>query len=425
MKWKDWDKNLRIRLLGEGLMNVLFWSFFPFMTIFFEERFGDVKAALYLVISQAFSVFASLIGGYCADRYGRKRMMVVSAFSQGGTFILFAFANSPWYESPMLTFISFSLLGVWGALYWPASHAMVADVVEEKDRPAVFAVFYTSINIAVVVGPVLGGFIFYSYRFEMLLSGAVLTFALGFVLQYFLRETITPRTRNRQKKNVWYRVLWEELSDYRVIAKDKNFLLFIVAGVLVAQTFMQLDILLAVYINDVVTEQTLFQLGNWDITVDGKKAFAFILAENGLIVVLFTVFITRVISKYKEKYIFILSSILYAIAISLFSMTNNVWVFVLLMAVFTAAELMVVGIQESFISKLAPKEMRGQYFSAASLRFTIGRMLAPLSLVIVNYAGYNGAFWTLGGLALISAIIYGWMFKRLDNTQSISQATNS
>ncbi|MGI8314525.1 hypothetical protein [Halobacillus mangrovi] len=33
---------------------------------------------------------------------------------------------------------------------------MVADVVPEKERADVFAVFYTSINIAVVIGPLIG-----------------------------------------------------------------------------------------------------------------------------------------------------------------------------------------------------------------------------------------------------------------------------
>ncbi|WP_311202007.1 hypothetical protein [Aquibacillus koreensis] len=67
MKWKDWDRNLRIRLFGEGTMNFLFWSYFPFMTIFFERSFGKDKAGWLLIASQAFSVIASLVGGYCAD----------------------------------------------------------------------------------------------------------------------------------------------------------------------------------------------------------------------------------------------------------------------------------------------------------------------------------------------------------------------
>ncbi|WP_309507315.1 MDR family MFS transporter [Sediminibacillus dalangtanensis] len=417
MRWKDWDRNLKIRLFGEGTTNFLFWSYFPFMTILFENSFGKDKAGWLLVLSQAFSVIASLTGGYCADRFGRKRMMVISSFGQFLTFLLFAFANSPWYQSPIGTFVAFSLLGIWGALYWPASHAMVADVVSERHRASVFAVFYTSINIAVVVGPIIGSFLFYSYRFEMLLAGAVLTGALTIILQRFLGETVTLKIRKKEAKVRWYKAVWDELSDYRIIAKDRTFLLFIIAGVLVAQTFMQLDILIAVYTSEVIDNQTLLQLGDFRLSISGEKAFALVLAENGLLVAIFTVFITRVMNRFKEKPVFVASSLLYAVGIFLYGITESIWMFIFAMALFTLAELMVVGIQESFVAKLAPKQMRGQYFSAASLRFTVGKLMAPLSLVLTNYLAYSFVFATLGLFAVMSAFVYWYMFKKLASKQ--------
>ncbi|UOR13214.1 MDR family MFS transporter [Halobacillus amylolyticus] len=414
MKWRDWDRNLKIRLFGEGTMNVLFWAFFPFMTIYFERSFGKNSAGLLLVLSQVFSVAASLIGGYCADRFGRKRMMVFAAIGESVSFILFAAANSPWLSSPLLTFFSFSLLGVFGALYWPASHAMVADVVAEKHRASVFAVFYTSINIAVVIGPIVGSYIFYTHRFEMLLTGVIITAILAVVLAYFLDETTTVKERVKEKGKKWTTVLWEELNDYRIIAKDRTFLLFIIAGVLVSQTFMQLDILIAVYTSEVVQDQTLVHIGDFKWTISGERAFGLILAENGLLVALFTVLVTRYMNRLKEKRVFISSCLLYAFGMTLYGLTQNVWVFILAMGIFTLAELMVVGIQESFIAKLAPLDMRGQYFSAASLRFTLGRLLAPFSLVATNYFSYQVVFTVIGLLAIGGAVIYSLMFAKME-----------
>ncbi len=64
MKWKDWDLNLKVRLLGEFLTNVLFWMFFPFMAIYFSEHLGKELAGILLIASQLIGVFTNLIGGY-------------------------------------------------------------------------------------------------------------------------------------------------------------------------------------------------------------------------------------------------------------------------------------------------------------------------------------------------------------------------
>jgi MFS transporter, DHA1 family, multidrug resistance protein B len=411
MRIRDWDPNLKVRLFSEAMMNITFWMFFPFLTIYFAEEFGKSKAGLLLVFSQIFSVFANLMGGYCADRFGRKRMMVLSAIGQGLSFIAFGFASSPWYQSPWMGFVAFTIAGVFGSFYWPASQAMVADVVEEKDRSNVFAIFYTSINIAVVIGPILGAIFYVHYRFQLLLVAGMVCISLGLILAKWTRETVPVQKNDAFSPNrKWYYFLKNQLKDYSLIVKDKTFLLFIIAGVLAGQTFMQLDLLIPVYIKDVFKDQSLFSIGDWSFTVKGEQAFGIVLAENGFLVALLTVFVTKWMGKYYERNVFVLSSVVYAISIILFSQTTWIWGFIIAMAVFTFAELMGAGLQQSFVSKLSPEHMRGQYFAAASLRFTISRTIAPLAIPMTVWLGYGWTFFVLTILALLSAAIYWVMF---------------
>ncbi|MCA0989197.1 MFS transporter [Alkalihalobacillus algicola] len=412
MKLRDWDRNLKIRLFGEGMINVLFWMFFPFMAIYFSDSFGKGMAGLLLVLSQVFGVLANLVGGYCADKYGRKRMMLIAAVGQALTFLLFAYANSPWLVSPVLTFVSFSILGIFGSLYWPASHAMIADVVEEKDRNTVFAVFYTALNISVVVGPILGGIFFFQHRFGLLLTAAIVSFGVAFLIAAFIRETAPDQMEKKlvtDSSTKWYGFVKEQLKDYRVIVQDKVFLLFILAGIFVAQTFMQLDLLIAVHLSESVQEQTVSKL--FDIRADGKEIFGWLIAENGLLVALLTVYMTSKMSRFKEKNVFIVSCVIYAMSMIMFGYTTHVWMLVFAMFVFTMGELMVVGIQEGFVSRLAPEHMRGQYFAAASLRFTIGRTIAPLAIPLTAIIGFPLTFSLIGLLALVAAMLYYVMFN--------------
>ncbi|WHX41488.1 MFS transporter [Mesobacillus sp. AQ2] len=419
MRIRDWDRNLKIRLFGEALMNITFWMFFPFLTIYFAESFGKDKAGFLLIFSQLFSVFANLLGGYTADRFGRKRMMVISAFGQGIAFLIFAYAVSPWYTSPMLGFICFALVGVFGSIYWPASQAMVADVVPEKDRSSVFAIFYTQINIAVVVGPILGAIFYVKYRFELMIAVAIISILLALVLAKWTRETVPASAKQARAENgKWYDFLKEQIADYKVIIQDKVFLMFIIAGILAAQTFMQLDLLFPVYTKEMVNNQTVLEFGSKVFTVNGEQAFGLILSENGLLVALFTVAVTKWVTRFPERNVFVLSSFVYAVSILMFGATHWIWGLILAMAVFTLAELMTAGLQQTFISNLAPEKMRGQYFAAASLRYTIGRTIAPISIPLTVWIGYGWTFTILSILAVLSAVLFWVMFRMYENRKA-------
>ncbi len=420
MRIREWDPNLKVRLFSEAMMNITFWMFFPFLTIYFADAFGKNKAGFLLVFSQIFSVIANLMGGYCADRFGRKRMMVLSAIGQGLAFLLFAAASSPWLQSPWIGFIAFAIAGIFGSFYWPASQAMVADVVDEKDRNSVFAIFYTSINIAVVIGPILGAIFYVNYRFQLLLVAGIICILLGLILAKWTRETAPlQKVETLKADRKWYYFLQDQLKDYTLIIKDKTFLLFIIAGILAGQTFMQLDLLFPVYMKEVIDLQTLFSIGDWSFTIKGEQAFGIVLAENGLLVALLTVVITKWMGNFKERNVFVLSSVVYAISIFMFSQTHWIWGFIIAMAVFTFAELMGAGIQQSFVSKLAPEHMRGQYFAAASLRFTISRTIAPLSIPLTVWIGYEWTFIVLCLLALASAGIYWLMFYSFEKRTAV------
>ncbi|CAH0345213.1 MFS transporter [Bacillus sp. CECT 9360] len=421
MRLKDWDNNLKVRLGGESLVNITFWMFFPFLAIFFTESFGKTTAGLLLVFSQVFSVVANLLGGFFADRFGRKKMMVISSIGQGVSFLVFAYASSPWYNSPLLGFVCFTAVSIFGSLYWPASQAMVADVVSEKDRSSVFAIFYTSTNIAVVIGPILGGIFYADHRFELLLAAGVLNALLGFVLYKWISETSPAyKAHAVSADNMnWLRFLLHQLQDYKVILQDKTFLLFILAGVLVAQTFMQLELLIPVYVKETIEPQTLFAIADWSLDLEGEQIFGFLIAENGFLVALLTIVITKWMSVYKEKNVFVLSSFIYGGSMLMFGLTSWIWGLILAMAVFTFAELMTAGIQQGFISKLAPDNMRGQYFAAASLRYTIGRMVAPLAIPMSEWMGYFSTFVTLCVLACLSSVLFAVMFKRFEINQAV------
>jgi DHA1 family multidrug resistance protein B-like MFS transporter len=100
---------------------------------------------------------------------------------------------------------------------------------------------------------------------------------------------------------------------------------------------------------------------------------------------------------------------------ALFSQAGSVWSLAGVMGVFTLAELMCVGPQQMFVTRIAPERMRGQYFAASSLRFTLGRTLAPLSIPLCGWIGFGWTFGLLALLAAAAAVVYKIMFDWYDD----------
>ncbi|GAB1498802.1 hypothetical protein VFC2061_25440 [Listeria monocytogenes] len=111
---------------------------------------------------------------------------------------------------------------------------------------------------------------------------------------------------------------------------------------------------------------------------------------------------------------------LYAIAIFLFGISTGPWGAICAIILFSFAELMTVGLQQTFVSQLAPEDKRAMYFSAAGLRYTLGKVIAPLAITLSTLIGYTGTFTIIGILALISGLIYYYMYSEFEKQRQVS-----
>lgn len=410
MKFKTWDINLKVRLFGEALLDISFWAVFPFLTIYFSDSIGRQTTSLLLILSQALSVITALLGGYFADTYGRKRMMSISVIGEGAGFLIFAIAATTMFHSPYVAFFGFMVASIFMSFYQPASQAMIADVVKPEHRSHVYSIFYMMINIAVVIGPIIGALVFNNYTSQTLLAIVLADLLLLILLTKFGHETapmaLDKELRKAQREKKIGTVLMEQLRNYKLIFKDKVFFLYIIAGVIISQSFMQLDLLFPLYITEVIGDSSIFQ-----VQLTGEQLFGFIVSINGFCVALLTVFFTRLMSQYREKLVFMNSSFLYGVAILLFGITTGPWGAILAIILFSFAELMTVGIQQNFVAKIAPDDKRAMYFSAAGLRYTFGKVIAPLAITLSTLVGYFATFATIAVLAVISGFIYFYMYS--------------
>ncbi|MBP1082236.1 MDR family MFS transporter [Bacillus capparidis] len=406
MQWLSWDLNLKTRLIGETIFNLMYWMYFPFIALYFSDALGKTTAGILMTLPPLMNIIGSMLGGFLSDRFGRRPSMLMGSLLRVVMFVLFAMSTSHWID--YLAFIGISL---GGSIYKPASSAMVADLITEKDRRRVFATFVTGMNIGAVFGPVLGAIFFFHYRSGLLWTCTIVSLLYSIAIFVLIQETLPNSIKKDEKSNTMISVLKDQWKNYAVIFQDKVFSLYILAGVFVTVAFMQLDLYLAVYVNDYVPAQTMFTWNDWSLSLSSAEVFGWMLGLNGLMFVLCVIPITKWFENWSDRNTMILSTLLFGSGMFLIGLTTNVWLLLGFMVILTLGEVISSPVGHSFVSKYAPENARGQYMGASDLQYSVGRFIAPLSIVLSAWLPPIGVFGFLLLCTLIGAALYVRLFQ--------------
>lgn len=99
-------------------------------------------------------LFASLAGGWLADRFGRRRTIALSMFSSAVVVLSLPHARG---VAAVLTLAG--LAGLTSELYRPAASGLLSDLIPAGRRIPGFAIYRLAVNLGHGVGPAIGGFV--------------------------------------------------------------------------------------------------------------------------------------------------------------------------------------------------------------------------------------------------------------------------
>ena len=138
---------------------------------------------LFFTGSSVLSLLGQVPGGWLADRYGRKR--VILAFLLPIPFIFSAYAIvSDWVSMLVLYSLFAGCLSMMGS----ASLALMSDSFPSELKGAAFSVRMTGFRMGSIVGPLLGGYLYSSISPKSPFIAAALLFLIGIPLVYLIKE---------------------------------------------------------------------------------------------------------------------------------------------------------------------------------------------------------------------------------------------
>ncbi|MFB6254480.1 MAG: MFS transporter [Halobacteriaceae archaeon] len=147
-------------IFGRGLV-------YPFATIHFHLFLGIPLAIVGLgfLLKNIASALATAIGGFLADRYGRRPVMIGSMGGNAITLTAYAFVPVLAIAVGGITLGSAFVLvsiasGLTSGLYTPAAQAYIADVTDDRHRDQAFSLLKVANNVGFGTGFVVGGILY-------------------------------------------------------------------------------------------------------------------------------------------------------------------------------------------------------------------------------------------------------------------------
>jgi len=361
---------------------------FPFFTLYLTRKFeiGMTRVGLIFGMFAISSFIGSFIGGALTDRIGRKSMLIFGLVMSGLSSVLMGVI-----DDLTIFFVVVLLVGILSETGGPAQQALVADLLPEKQRAGGFGILRVAVNLAVTIGPLIGGLLASRSYLLLFISDAVTSVITAAIVYFALRET-----RPAPAEDVPQQSMGQTFKGYLTVLRDTAFMWYLFASILMVLVYMQMNSTLAVYLRD-----------SHGIAEQG---FGYILSLNAAMVVLFQFAITRRISNFNPLMVMTVGTFLYAVGFAMYGFVGLFSLFLLAMVIITIGEMLVSPVGQAIAARLAPEDMRGRYMAVFGFSWLVPVAIGPfLAGLVMDYWDPDWVWYLAGIVGLAATGAYYWL----------------
>ncbi|MFH0768275.1 MAG: MFS transporter [Chloroflexota bacterium] len=361
---------------------------FPFLALYLYQERGIPMSLVGLIflIAGLCTGATNIIGGMLADRFGRRRLLMIISVVSIFAYALLAFLagiSSPVWLIALVYIVARSFIGT----IQPAVSTVVADLSPNDRLAESYALVRVGGNVGFALGPAMGGYMMSFLSYGWLLSvSAVTSVIITILIYFFLKESF---------------VVSRERVDFRstlAVTGDRPFLVFTIFVILLLLSMGHLGSTLSVFVVDRLGFST--------------AQYGLLLTTNGIIVALSQYPVTYWVNKLSRANGLILGSLLYVLGyLALGWVTSFSWA-ILIIVIITAGEVTFSPIASAVVAEAAPLTKRGRYMGFFALTHTLGWSLSPLfgGVLLDIFPSEPRILWgIIASVGLVAAAgFYGW-----------------
>lgn len=382
------------------------------------QQLGYTKGDLGIIqsIFLAFSYLLPLFSGTFADKYGFKKLLIVSYLAYLPAILMLIIFKS--FSGIALTMLT---IGFAAGIFKPLISATVRATTDSTNKTFGYGIFYMMVNLGASAGPLVMGKL-RAMSWDYVFYTAAASIALMLLITIFFYK--------EPKRDIDNASLKQKFIDMGTVLIDYKFTIFLVLlGLFFWMPFWAFFNVLAIYINDYLDTAQLFVGVSGVIGAGITKALiasevdgvwrinAEAISHTGYIIIIFQLVISRIFEKRSAIPTFLLGLVIAAAGFILLalSVTHVQGLVFLGVFIFAIGEMISSPRIQEYIMWIAPKEKAGLYMGTNFLAVFLGAILSGL------YTGVMGKFEAAGkpefimytlALHLLLGIVAIYIFTR-------------
>ncbi len=229
---------------------------------------------------------------------------------------------------------------------------MVVDLLPEDRRADGFGLLRVAVNLAAVMGPILGGMLLNSSYLFLFILDAVCRLITALIVFIVIPETKPEKPEGKLEESVM-----KTIAGYEEVLKDGLYISFLSISALTVLVYMQMSSTLSVFL--------------WDVYEFPLSLFGVLLSMNALMVVFFQFLITRMTAKYAPMKMMAFGTLLYMIGFGMYGFVSLPYLFFVAMAILTVGEMIVIPVSQATVAHFASEDKRGRYMAVFGFHWSI------------------------------------------------------
>ena len=382
---------------------------FPFMTLYLTGRLGMSQSAAgnFMFIISILYIPGNYIGGKIADKFGRKKLMVIAQLISAALYIPCGFAVFSKYV-PFLILASVFFDGITD----PARSAMMTDLTTPENRRAAFSMTYLGHNLGFAVGSLIAGFLFEHASSWLFWGNALAVFAATAIV-----GARVPETKPTQEQ------IDATLGSGSTEEAHKGTLV----QALMSRPFLIVFTMITTWYGFVYAQhrfalplQTKAFFG-----VSGAAIFGTCMTLNAVLVIFLSTPTMAITKKWKPINAVALAGIFYALGFGMIGFSNNIVLLYASTILWTLGEIVNATNEGAYAANHTPISHRGRFQAVLPFISGIGWTIsAPVIGGLIDARGL-GAVWPLiGAVAAVAAGLL-WALGRIEDRSLARQGAKA